>query len=374
MVCPRVLIMNSLGSGYIELVSTSNFSFLRGGSHPEELALASNRQGLAGFGLADRNSFAGVVRAYVALRDAEPRPHPDFHYLVGTRLCFADGTPDIVAYPTDREAYGRLCKLLSLWNLRKESEKGNSKLYFDDLAPALSRAKVVDLKAEDFTEGQLFILMPDESDWARNEATLRALAAQCPDRVWLGAACRFSGSDRARRNRIADLARRVGVPMLATNDVLYQEPGRRVLQDVVTCIREHMTIEEAGRRLEPNAERHIKRPEEMLRLFREHPQAIAETSRFAARIHFSLDQLKYNYPTEKIGDETTQETLERLTWEGAAQRFNNDIPDEVKKQLWSELCLIAYKGYAPYFLTVHDIVKHARYELKIICQGRGSAA
>jgi error-prone DNA polymerase len=360
--------------GYVELVSTSNFSFLRGGSHPEELALAANVLGLDGFGLTDRNSFAGVVRAYVALRDAAPAPRPDFRYLVGTRLCFADGTPDIVAYPTTRDAYGRLCKLLSKANLRSESEKGNSLLYFGDLAPALSGTKVVDIAAEDFTEGQLFILMPDERDWAKTEATLRTLAAHCPGRVWLGAACRFGGSDRARLNRIADLGRRTGTPMLATNDVLYHEPGRRVLQDVVTCIREHMTIEEAGRRLEVNAERHLKSPGEMRRLFREHPGAIAETGRFAARIGFSLDQLKYNYPTERIGDETTQETLERLTWEGAAKRFGNNIPDKVKAQLWSELCLIAYKGYAPYFLTVHDIVMHARYELKILCQGRGSAA
>jgi len=366
--------VNRQSLDYVELVSTSNFSFLRGGSHPEELAITAGVLGLGGLGLTDRNSFAGVVRAYVALRDMEPRPPQGFRYLVGTRLCFADGTPDIVAYPSDRDAYGRLCKLLSIGNLRKESEKGNSKLFFGDLAPALSAAKVVEIGTEDFTVGQLFILMPDETDWIGTETKLRALAIQCPGRVWLGAACRFGGSDRARLNRIADLAHRVGVPMLATNDVLYHDARRRVLQDVVTCIREHMTIEQAGRRLEPNAERHIKTPEEMRRLFREHPQAIAETARFAARIQFSLDQLKYNYPTEKFGDETTQETLERLTWEGAAQRFNNDIPDVVKRQLWSELCLIAYKGYAPYFLTVHDIVKHARYELKILCQGRGSAA
>ena len=366
--------MSGATPGYVELVSTSNFSFLRGGSHPEELAITAGVLGLKGFGLCDRNSFAGVVRAYVALRDMEPRPPEGFRYLVGTRLCFADGTPDIVAYPTDREAYGRLCKLLSKANLRKESDKGNSRLEFGDLAPSLSAARVIDLAAEDFTLGQQFILMPDEADWARTEATLRALAARAPDRVWIGAACRFGGSDRARLNRIADLARRVGVPMLASNDVLYHEPGRRVLQDVVTCIREHITIDEAGRRLEANAERHIKPPEEMARLFREHPAAIAETERFAAGIGFSLDQLKYNYPTEKIGDETSQETLERLTWEGAAKRFPNGIPDQVKRVLWSEICLIAYKGYAPYFLTVRDIVHYARYELQILCQGRGSAA
>ena len=361
-------------AGYVELVSTSNFSFLRGGSHPEELAITAGVLNLKGFGLADRNSFAGVVRAYVALRDMEPRPPTGFRYFVGTRLCFNDGTPDIVAYPTDRDSYGRLCKLLSLGNLHKDSEKGSPILKFGDLAPGLSTDTLVDMAAEDFTQGQLFIVIPDETDWGRTEATLRALAAKSPGRVWVAGACRFGGSDRARLNRIADLARRCGVPMLATNDVLYHEPGRRVLQDVVTCIREHMTINEAGRRLQPNAERHLKTPQEMVRLFREHPAAIAETMRFASLIGFTLDQLKYNYPTEAIANETTQETLERLTWEGAEKRFGKAIPDEVKATLWSELCLIAYKGYAPYFLTVHDIVQHARYELKILCQGRGSAA
>ena len=358
--------------GYIELVSTSNFSFLRGGSHPEELAVTASALGLRGFGLTDRNSFAGVVRAYVALRDMDPAPPRDFRYLVGTRLVFADGTPDIVAYPTDREAYGRLCKLISVGNLR--GEKGAPRLHFSDLAPGLD-GKVHDLEAEDFTPGQLFILMADETDWPRSEATLAALARQSPGNIWVGAACRFGGNDRARLNRLADLARRHAVPLIATNDVLYHEHDRRVLQDVVTCIREHRTIADAGRWLEPNAERHIKTPLEMARLFREHPEAIAETERLASRIGFSLDQLKYNYPTEAWGNgEAPQETLERFTWEGAAKRYRGNVPDDVKRTIWSELCLIAYKGYAPYFLTVRDIVHYARYDLRILCQGRGSAA
>jgi error-prone DNA polymerase len=360
--------------GYVELVSTSNFSFLRGGSHPEELVLAAGVLGLKGFGLTDRNSFAGVVRAWVASRDMEPTPPPDFRYLVGTRLCFADGTPDIVAYPTDRAAYGRLCKLLSTANIRAESEKGAPKLYLGDLlAEPAPDAGAED--REDFTEGQLFIVIPDEADWARTERVLAALAGKARGRTWIGAACRFGGSDRARLNRIAALARRHDAPMLASNDVLYHEPGRRVLQDVVTCIREHRRIAEAGRRLEPNAERHIKTPPEMARLFREHPGAIAETVRFADRIGFRLDDLKYNYPTEAWDNgEEPQETLERLTWDGADSRYPQGVPDEVKRSLWSELCLIAYKGYAPYFLTVRDIVHYARHTRKILCQGRGSAA
>ena len=170
--------------GYVELVSTSNFSFLRGGSHPEELAVAASALKLKGFGLTDRNSFAGVVRAYVALRDMDPSPPSDFRYLVGTRLCFADGTPDIVAYPTDRDAYGCLCKLISIGNLR--GEKGSPLLHFGDLAPGLSDEKVVGLQSEDFTIGQLFIVMPNEADWERSEATLAALAKHAPGRVWVG--------------------------------------------------------------------------------------------------------------------------------------------------------------------------------------------
>jgi len=366
---------------YVELVSTSNFSFLRGGSHPEELALAAAALKLKGLGLCDRNSFAGVVRAYVALRDTDiPKPE-GFRYLVGTRLVFADGTPDIVAYPTDREAYGRLCKLLSVGNLRNEAEKGKSQLFFRDLVPdphdTHPAKELLDGKGKriDFTLGQLFILLPDEVNWSKSEETLAALALKAPGRVWVGAACCFAGNDRERLNRLADLSARHGAPMLATNEVLYHEPGRRVLQDAVTCIREHWTIFEAGRRLEANAERHIKTPEEMARLFREHPEAIKETQRFASQIFFSLEDLKYNYPTETIGNgETAQETLERLTWAGAETRYPNGIPEPILKTLWSELCLIAYKGYAPYFLTVRDIVHYARYDLKILCQGRGSAA
>ena len=358
---------------YVELVSTSNFSFLRGGSHPEELAVASAALGLAGFGLTDRNSFAGVVRGHVALRDMDNGPPADFRYLVGTRLCFADGTPDIIAYPTDRDAYGRLCKLISTANQR--GEKGAPRLHFGDLAPGLSAERVVDLQAENFTIGQLFILMPDEAEWERSEAVLAALAREAPGRVWVGGACRFGGDDRARLNRLAALGWRHRAPLIACNDVLYHDPRRRVLQDVVTCIREHRTIADAGRWLEPNAERHIKTPQEMARLFREHPAAIAETVRLASRIGFSLDQLKYNYPTEALGNgESPQETLRRLTFEGAEMRYKGSVPDEVKETLETELALIDQKGYAPYFLTVHDIVRHARHTLKILCQGRGSAA
>jgi len=351
---------------YIELVATSNFSFLRGASHPEELIAAAGALGLRGFGLCDRNSFAGVVRAYVALRDMDGPSAAGFSYHVGTRLVFSDGTPDIVAYPKDRAAYGRLCKLLSRGNQR--GEKGAARLNLWDLLPD-------DPAAEDFTLGQIFILIPDETDWDRSEMVLAALSAHAPGRVWVAGRCRFDGHDRARLNRIATMGTKHRAPMLASNDALYHVPERRVLQDVVTCIREHSTIVTAGRRLEANAERHLKTPEEMARLFREHPDAIAETLRLAAQLKFRLDDLRYNYPTEALTTgESPQETLERLTWAGADVRYPNGVPDSVKASIWTELCLIAYKGYAPYFLTVRDIVHYARYVRQILCQGRGSAA
>lgn len=361
------------GPAYAEVIATSNFSFLRSGSHPEELVNAAIHLGLNALGLCDRNSFAGAVRGYVAARDTGALKQ-GFRYLVGVRLVFADGTPDIIAYPTDRIAYGRLCKLLTIGNQR--GEKGNPELFLSDLfghrGPA-SREEHGPL--ENYSQGQLFILMPDENDWLRTEATLDRLSREATDRVWLAGTPRLDGQDRARLNRIETLAQRHTVKMIASNDALYHEPDRRMLLDVVTCIREHVTLEEAGFRLSANAERHLKTPREMAHLFAEHPQAIIETQEFIARIGFSLDQLRYNYPEETIGNgETAQQTLERLTWEGAAQRYPLGVSDAIKQSVWKELCLIAYKRYAAYFLTVHDIVLYAREKRKILCQGRGSAA
>ena len=358
---------------FSELVSTTNFSFLHSGSSPEEMVSAAMHLGLAAFGVTDRNSFAGVVRGYVVARDRDERRFPDFRYLVGVRLCFADSTPDIVAYPTNRVAYGRLCKLLTVGNQR--GEKGKPLLYFTDLFGSGEPGVSEQGPPENYALGQLFILVPDESDWGLTERTLDTLANKTAGNVWVAGALRFDGQDRARLNRIDELAKRHRAPMIASNDVRYHEPDRRMVQDVVTCIREHLTLETAGFRLAANAERHLKPASEMARLFREHPNAITETQRFIKRIDFSLDQLKYNYPEETIGNgETAQQTLERLTWEGAAKRFPKGVPNSIKGTIWTELCLIGYKGYAAYFLTVHDIVMFARDERKILCQGRGSAA
>ena len=170
------------------------------------------------------------------------------------------------------------------------------------------------------------------------------------------------------------LARTAGVPLIAVNDVLYHHPDRRELQDVLTCIREHLTIDQAGRRLAVNAERYLKPPAEMARLFREVPEAIEETARLDAALTFSLDELRYEYPDEtRAGFATPQDALVHLAWEGAAARYPGGIPDKVRQNLQHELALIAELRYAPYFLTVHDIVRYARSQ-DILCQGRGSAA
>ncbi|MEO5807738.1 error-prone DNA polymerase [Devosia sp.] len=343
---------------YAELVTTSNFSFLRGGSHPFELVGQAAGLGLAGLGLCDRNSFAGVVRGHVAMRELQ-KTNPDFRYVVGTRLVFNDETPDIVAYPMDRAAYGRLCALLTLGNRR--APKGECHLQFADLA--------------NFGEGQLFIVQATFDPLSAGEYVLRQLQKVAPGRVWLAANCLFNGKDRQRLNQLAELSARTGVPLIAVNDVLYHTPQRRILHDVVTCIREHLTIEGAGRRLQANAERHIKSPEEMAALFADYPEALGETIKLISRISFSLDDLKYNYPEETTGSgETAQQSLERLAYQGAHWRYPNGIPEKVQKGLVHELALIAEMKYAAYFLTVQDLVRFARQERGILCQGRGSAA
>ena len=203
---------------------------------------------------------------------------------------------------------------------------------------------------------------------------LQKLSSAAPGRVWLAASMPYRGDDRRRLQQLAGIARNADVPLLATNDVLYHAAERRMLQDVVTCIREHKTLDEAGRLLEPNAERHLKPPEEMSALFREAPEAIAETINFAERIQFSLDQIKYNYPDEPVPKgKTAQQHLEDLTWAGAAWRYDGCVPDKVGETLEKELALISQLEIAPYFLTVHDIVGFAK-KRKILCQGRGSAA
>ena len=344
---------------YAEIGITTNFSFLRGGSHPQDYVHQAAHLGLCAIGIADHNTMAGVVRAYKELDNPALKFKPKL--LIGSRLVFIDGTPDILAFPRDRAAYGRLCQLLTRGKRGEGTLKGECHLKFNDLL--------------EFAEGQLLALaLPHRFEEARACEVLDRLGQACANSLWLAASLLYRGDDRRRLARLHRIAASASVPLLATNEVLYHHPSRRPLQDVLTCIREKATIDTIGKRLEANAERYLKPAEEMARLFRDIPEAIAETTHFAGRIVFSLDQLKYQYPDEPVPPgKTAQRHLEDLTWQGAHRRFPVRISPRTKKVLHKELRLIRKLKYAHYFLTVHDIVRFAR-EQKILCQGRGSAA
>jgi error-prone DNA polymerase len=344
---------------YAEIGITTNFSFLRGGSDPRAYVQQASDLRLPVIGIADHNTLAGVVRAYKELDNPNVTYKPKL--LIGSRLVFMDGTPDILVYPRDRAAYGRLCQLLTRGKRGDETAKGECHLKFDDLL--------------EFSEGQLLALaLPHRFEAAKVLEVLEQLRRSRANGVWLVASLLYRGDDQRRLARLHRVAETAGVPLLATNEVLYHHPSRRPLQDVLTCIREKTTIDAIGRRLEANAERYLKPADEMARLFRDVPEAIAETMRFAGRIVFSLAQLKYQYPDEPVPPgKTAQRHLEDLTWQGAHRRFPVRISPKTKKVLHKELRLIRKLKYAHYFLTVHDIVRYAR-EQKILCQGRGSAA
>ena len=346
---------------FAELVAATNFSFLRGASHPGDMVGRALELGMAGIGIADRNSVAGVVRAWTALNDAcdQADKTPEeigFRLVVGARLVFADATPDIIAYPATRHGWGRLTRLLTVGNLR--AEKGDCILHFADLLA----------HAEDL----LLIVLADDAQ----EFLLRRLAEACPGAIWLGGAMPRQGSDRRRLAKLRRLADRVGLPLLATNDALYASPEDRPLHDVVTCIREGVTIQSAGRLLAANAERHLKRPSEMVRLFRDCPEAVEESLSLLSRIHFKLDELRYEYPHEPVPDGwTAQGWLENLVMKEARRRSPDGLPLKWRRVLDEEFGLIRKCKYANYFLTVHDIVHFARTQNPpILCQGRGSAA
>jgi error-prone DNA polymerase len=354
--------MSNHNPGYAEIGITTNFSFLRGGSDPRAYVHQASKLGIPAIGIADYNTLAGVVRAYKELGNPELKHVPKL--LIGARIVFIDGTPDILVYPRNREAYGRLCQLLTHGKRGSEfdkTEKGDCRLTLDDLLQ--------------FAEGQLLVLiLPHRFDSARALKILDRLRESRAAGVWLAASLLYRGDDRRRLMRLHHVAAAAHVKLLATNEVLYHDPARRPLQDVLTCIREKTTVDAVGKRLEANAERHLKSPEEMARLFRDIPDAIAETMRFAGLIDFSLDQLRYQYPDEPVPPgKTAQQHLEDLTWAGANKYFNGEIDEQVRATLRKELDLIAELKYAHYFLTVHDIVRYARSQ-HILCQGRGSAA
>ncbi|MDQ7263861.1 error-prone DNA polymerase [Paracoccus sp. PS-1] len=337
---------------YVELAVTSAFSFLHGASHPRELALAAHLMGYDALGIADLNSLAGVVRLHAAARKLQLRP------VIGARIVLADGTA-FLAYPTDRAAYGRLASLITKGRRHdldgNWQKKGRCDLSLDDLAAHAEGMRLVWLPGDDL-------------------APLPRLARRLPQLSHVAASWLYRGDDRARINRLDRAARAAGLAIVAVNDVHYHAPDRRPLQDVMTCIRAGTTVARAGLLLAQNAERHLKPPAEMARLFADWPHAIRATREIADSCRFSLDELQYEYPRESVPPGLTpQQHLENLTWQGADWRYPSGVPEKVRATLVKELALIRRKEIAQYFLTIHDIVRYAE-DQGILNQGRGSAA
>ena len=375
------------GAGYAELCVTTNFTFLTGASHPEELVLRAAELGLEAIAITDRNTLAGVVRAYSALKtlreeatqtlrvrsshqvdscsrqevgqpqDLHPPQMPRLPKLiVGSRLVLRDCPVEWMALPTDRAAYHRLSRLLTLG--KRRAEKAECHLDLQDL--------------EAGCQGMILIALPP-ADLDLAQAPVRRLARRFPGAVFLGAPPRYDGSDQAWFDACAAMAQRCSTPMVAVGDVLMHHGKRRQLADVLTCLREGITIDQIGTKALPNSERRLKGASDMARLYRRHPAALKRSLEIAARCGFDLSELSYEYPDEMSEGETPQARLERLAREGVKRRYPNGASERVHQLMQKELALIDELKYAPYFLTVRDIVQEARAR-GILCQGRGSAA
>jgi error-prone DNA polymerase len=334
---------------FTELQITTNYTFLRGASHIEELLAQAALFGYDAIAVTDRNTLAGIARAHQRAAEVGIR------LIVGCRLDLRDDI-SVLVYPTDRAAYAGLCRLLSRGKHR--AGKGKCDLAWEDLA--------------EYAQGLIAILLPDAPDDGL-AVNLRALRRDFPGRAYMALTLRRRPGDAARIDALAAMAAAARVPCVATGDVLYHVPQRRILQDVVTCIREGTTIDEAGFRRERFADRHLKPPEEMARLFARFPEALRNAEIIARACLFSLSELRYQYPREAAPGLTAQQSLEAQTWKGANSRYCGQIPARVDAQLRHELRLIGDLEYAPYFLTVNSIVGFARSR-GILCQGRGSAA
>lgn len=342
---------------YCELQITSNFSFLEGASHPEELIEKAAELGYKAVAVTDRNSFAGIVRAHIAAKKNGVRLIP------ACRLDLQDG-PSLLAYPQDKDAYGRLSSLLTVGNLR--TEKGKCELYKKDVF--------------EYCEGIIFIVCPPEqlTEEFKIHDSFVDFITECRVHLhgllYLGIKKLYRGDDAKLLYRINQLGQHLDIPLVVLGDIHYHIPERRELQDILTCVRKKCTIQTAGFNLHPNAERYLKPIPEVERLFRQYPEAVEQSQRIAESCHFSLDDLKYIYPDElSTNGRTAQEELIYLTWEGAKKRFGEHVPEAIRETIQMELDFIERKNYASYFLTVFDYVRFAK-EKKILCQGRGSAA
>jgi error-prone DNA polymerase len=359
----------SRSGGYAELHCVSNFSFLRGASHPQELVEQAAALGYAAIAITDEHSLAGIVRAHLAARERSIK------LIVGAEITPQDALP-LVLLATDRPSYGRLCRLITCGRLRMP--KGRCMLTLADVAA--------------HSAGLIALVLPPlpgipvpchnpaaaragtDNNLQTIEAGLLACREIFNDRLYLAAELTRQLPDAVALEWFGELSRRSRIPVVAANGVHYHVPQRRYLQDVLTCIREHCALAEAGSRLFSNAERHLRSPEEFARRYASMPAAVSRTLEIADRCRFSLDELRYDYPHELCPEGLPPlEYLRRLTWEGAARRYPAGIPPSVRDQLERELALIGALGYEHYFLTVWDLVRFAQ-QRGILCQGRGSAA
>lgn len=340
---------------FAELTAVSNFSFLYGAAHPHEMVAQAAALGYQAIGLADVNTMAGQVRAHMAARNLGIR------FLPATRLRSACGL-ELIAYPHDRQSYGALCETLSVGNLK--AQKGDCVLTRADMLSLARRAACEWIWVPP-------IVLRDEAAWPE---FLSALAQAAPTHIYALLAPYYHASDDHHWQQIMALAEPLGIKPLAGANPLYHHPERRPLQDVVSCIRLGLKIDQAGYHLQANAERHLKPLHVLADLYRKWPQALAHTKNIVDACDFSLDMLAYQYPDDSFDpDLTPQELLAQRTYAGAHRRFPTGLPEKLSALLDYELALVAKLNYAPYFLTVDDIVQFAR-QRHILCQGRGSAA
>ena len=341
-------------STYAPLWCKSNYSFLEGASHPEELVEACRRLGIPSLALTDRNGVYGIVRAHVRAREL------DVHLVVGSQVSLRDGS-EIVLLVQDREGYAHLCRLLTAGHLR--GAKGDCRVSWEEVcrhSPGLIALWIGGAGQAETVGGE-------------NDPFPEPLRAAFEDRLYVVLARHRRAEETLKEIRFRELADRFGLPTVAAVEVLYHVPGRRPLQDVLTCIREGVTLPAAGRLLRPNDQHALKGPEDMARLFADDPASLERTREVAARCAFSLGELRYRYPLERLPQgKTSFQYLEERTFAGAARRLGGKFETQVP-QLKKELALIRELEYEGYFLTMHEIVEYCRRE-RILCQGRGSAA
>ncbi|HSG66784.1 MAG TPA: PHP domain-containing protein, partial [Gammaproteobacteria bacterium] len=333
---------------YAELHCLSNFTFLRGASHPEEQVEQAALLGYTALALTDECSLAGVVRGHAAARSL------NLHYIVGAELKLAEGV-DVIVLAADRASYGALAELIS--HARRAAPKGSYKLGKDELQKYLEATN------------SLILWLPGREPTLSHGAWLKEVFSE---RVWLSVELLLDGHDRKTLARCDVAARQLGMPMTASGNVHMHRRERRYLQDALTAIRLGKPLEKMGTELFSNGERYLRPLSELARIYP--GELLRETIAIAERVSFSLDELSYEYPRELVPEgQTPSSYLRELVSRGKCWRWPEGTPRQVEELLAHELELIAELGYEAYFLTVHDIVQFARSR-SILCQGRGSAA